>query len=154
IMLSQALEGITDLASSGLLLFGLSRSRREADSNHPFGYGREIYFWTLISALIMLSITSTFTFYFGLQRVLNPQPLEHTYYAYIILIITALTNSYALSLSTTRLLKGRSILKLARIFYHSSFIETKTAFVLDLMGLSASLLGLIGLLLYTVTGNA
>jgi len=153
IMLAQALEGITDLASSGLLLLGLSRSRKEADSSHPFGYGRELYFWTLISALIMLSITSTFTFYFGLQRFLHPEVIQSTYLAYIVLIFTAITNSYALSLSVRRLLKGRSINSLAKSFYHSSFIETKTSFVLDLMGFSASILGLISLSLYTITGN-
>src|SRR5687768_12362924 len=68
VMLSQALEGIADLASSGFLVLGLNRSRKKADSKYPFGYGRELYFWTLISALIMFSVTSTFTIYFGWQR--------------------------------------------------------------------------------------
>lgn len=50
VMLSQVLEGIADLACSGLLVFGLKRSKKKADRNHPFGYGKELYFWTLISA--------------------------------------------------------------------------------------------------------
>lgn len=153
VMLSQALEGLTDLVSSGLLLFGLSQSRKKADLKHPFGYGRELYFWTLISALVMFTVTSTFTFYFGLQRFLNPQVLEHTFVAYFVLLFTAVTNTYALSLSISRMRKGRPIKRIWQTFYNSSFIEIKTAFVLDLMGVSASILGFIALVLYAITGN-
>ncbi len=153
VMLSEALEGAADLVSSGLLLFGLSQSRRKADVSHPFGYGKELYFWSLISALIMFSVTSTFTFYFGLQRFLNPKILDYTFFAYGVLIFAAITNGYALSLSIRRLLRGRSVKRIWQIFYSSSFIETKTAFVLDLMGTLASIFGFIALGLYAVTDN-
>jgi cation diffusion facilitator family transporter len=153
VMLSQALEGVTDLASSGLLILGLSKSKKKANITHPFGYGRELYFWTLITALIMLSITSTLTFYFGLERFLHPEVLENTVIAYSVLLLTALTNGYALSLSISRLCQGRSMTKLWEHFNNSSLIETKTTFVLDLMGFSASVFGYIALILYAVTGN-
>jgi len=153
VMLSQVLEGIADLACSGLLVFGLKRSKKKADRNYPFGYGKELYFWALISALIMLGITSTFTFYFGLNRFLHPESLQHTFWAYLVLIFTAGTNSYALSLSIKRLLEKKSFSKLRKIFHQSALIETKTAFVLDMMGTSASILGFIALMLYGITGN-
>ena len=154
VMLSQTLEGIADLLSSALLLFGLEKSKKKADSQHPLGHGREVYFWTLISALIMLSVTSTFTFYFGLERFLNPKNLENTFYAYAVLIFTIITNSYALSLSLRKLKGRRSINKIWQSFLNSSLIETKTAFILDLMGTSASVLGLIALFFYALTNNA
>lgn len=154
VMLSQAMEGAADLVSSGLLVFGLDRSKKQADSAHPFGYGRELYFWTLISALIMLSITATLTFYFGFQRFLHPQPLHNTLLATLVLLFTAGTNGYALSLSLRRLLHGRPINKFWTIFYQSSLIETKTAFVLDLMGTTASVLGFIALVFYGITQNS
>ena len=65
IMLTEALEGVSDLVASGLLWIGLKRSTRREDRSHPFGYGREIYFWTLLSALIMFGVTSTVSIYLG-----------------------------------------------------------------------------------------
>jgi cation diffusion facilitator family transporter len=153
VMLSQALEGIADLISSGLLVFGLNRSRRKADATHPFGYGREMYFWTLISALIMLFITSTFITFFGWQKILHPEPLTNTYLTFIVLIFTSAVNGYALSLSYRRIVGNRSLTKIWKYFYHSSLIETKTAFVLDLMGTTASVVGLGAILLYVLTDD-
>jgi cation diffusion facilitator family transporter len=153
IMLSQALEGVTDLTSSGLLIYGLSKSHKKADSAHPFGFGRELYFWTLISALIMLSVTSTLTFHFGFDRLLNPRILHDTPLAYGVLILTTFTNFYALSLSFKRLMKGKNTSQFSKVFKNSAFIETKTAFILDLMGTLASILGLIALGFYSITGN-
>src|SRR5665213_2816533 len=63
VMLTQVLEGVTDLTSSGFLLIGLYRSKQKEDRAHPFGYGREIYVWTLLSCLIMFGITATLSFY-------------------------------------------------------------------------------------------
>ena len=74
VMLTQVLEGVSDLSSSGLLLIGLKKSGRKADRTHPFGYGREIYFWTLLAALIMFGFTSTISIYFGWKRVITPEP--------------------------------------------------------------------------------
>lgn len=153
VVLSQALEGAADLAASGLLVLGLNRSKKKADESHPFGYGREMYFWTLISALIMLFVTSFFTIYLGLQRVLFPEPLENTYLAYAVLIFAIFTNGYSLSLSTRRLLHRKSLRKLWSIFYHSSLIETKSAFVLDLMATTAAFVGFVSLVLFGITGN-
>jgi cation diffusion facilitator family transporter len=154
VVLSQALEGAADLAASGLLVLGLNRSKKKADDTHPFGYGREMYFWTLISALIMLFVTSFFTVYLGFQRVLNPEPLQNAYLAYAVLIFAALTNGYSLSLSMRRLLHRKPVSKLWSIFYHSSLIETKSAFVLDLMATTAALVGFVSIVLFGFTGDA
>lgn len=153
VMLSQAVEGAADLMSSGLLLYGLKVSKKKEDFNHPFGYGREAYFWTLISALIMLAVTSTLTMYFGIERIIKPHPLQNTSIAYLVLFFTIFTNGYALSLSLKRIIKNRSYKKFWTFFFQSSQIETKSAFVLDLMGTAASILGLIALLLFAYTGD-
>lgn len=154
IMLSEALEGAADLLASGLLVVGLNRSRKKADSSHPFGYGRELYFWTLISGLIMLFITSTLTLYFGWQRIFHPKIVQHTNLVFAVLTIAALSNGYAFSLSLRRLLHSRSVKRLWSVFINSSLIETKSAFVLDLMGTAASLVGLIAMALYVFTGDS
>ncbi len=153
VMLTQVLEGLADLAASGLLLVGFRRSLQKEDEIHPFGYGTEIYFWSFLSAIIMFALTSSLSFYFGWQRFLHPEPLKNIPIALIVLLITFFTNSYAFLLSYARLLKKRPPMHIFRIFYRSSLVETKTTFILDLMGASASFLGMIALGIYILTGD-
>ncbi len=153
VMLTQVLKGFADLSASGFLLIGLKRSMRKEDKTHPFGYGREIYFWTLLSALIMFGITSTASFYLGYRRFLEPVAVNDVNLALLILAITLTTNLYAFLLSYRRLLRGRSFLNIIKIFYSSSLVETKTTFTLDLMGSVASFLGFIALGIYALTGD-
>jgi len=153
VMLAQVLEGVADLVSSGLLLVGLARSGQQADRDHPFGFGRELYFWALLSAIVMFAITATLSILFGLQRFIHPEVLRNIPLALWVLGITVLTNSYAFYLSLKRLLRNRSIGLVIRIFLRSSLIETKTTFILDLMGVSASILGIITLFVYKFTGD-
>lgn len=153
VMVTQMLEGLADLSASGFLLIGLSRSLRKEDKTHPFGYGREIYFWTLLSALIMFGITSTLSFYFGYKRFIEPMPLRDINLALFVLFLTFFTNAYAFFLSFRRLVRDRSFLSIFAIFFRSSLVETKTTFTLDLMGTLASFFGLIALLVYKITGD-
>lgn len=153
IMVTQVLKGFSDLVASGLLLVGLKRSMQKEDDTHPFGYGREIYFWSLLSAIIMFGLTSTVSFYLGWQRFFHPQPVTDIGIALAILIITFFTNGYAFFLSCRRMLRKRPFKHIFRIFYSSSLVETKTTFTLDLMGTSSSLLGTIALGIYALTGD-
>jgi cation diffusion facilitator family transporter len=151
VMFTQVLEGLVDAFSSGFLMIGYSRSARKEDHAHPFGYGREIYFWSFLSAIIMLVFASTLSFYFGWQRFINPEPIKNINFALFILVVTLLTNGYAFFLSYARLLRKRPPKHILRIFYRSSLVETKTTFILDLMGTLASFLGIIALVAYLVT---
>ena len=151
IMITQVLRGTSDLAAAGFLVYGIKQSEKPADIKHPFGHGQEIYFWAMLSALVMFGITATLSFYLGMQRFLNPQELNNISLAYLTLIITALANAYSLSLSLKRLSKSMKLLELPKIFLNSPLIETKTTFVLDLMGTASSILGLIALILFGIT---
>ncbi|OGE77269.1 hypothetical protein A3J19_00765 [Candidatus Daviesbacteria bacterium RIFCSPLOWO2_02_FULL_41_8] len=153
VMIAEALQGLADLAASGFLLIGLARSGKPSDKRHPFGYGREIYFWTMLSGVLILGVTSTMSIYFGWQRFINPLPIHNINFAFAILGLSIATNGYAFSLSVKRLLRGRSILRIRKVFGSSSLIETKTAFVLDLMGVLAAVFGFLALVFYRITGN-
>lgn len=154
VMVTQVLEGLADLSASGFLLIGLNRSLRKEDKTHPFGYGREIYFWTLLSALVMFGVTSTFSFYLGYKRFVAPMQLHDTNLAIFVLFLTFFTNGYAFFLSYKRLVRDRSFSGIIRIFFRSSLVETKTTFTLDLMGTVASFFGLVALLIYALSGDA
>lgn len=153
IMYTETLEGFSDLAASGILFIGFIRSIKHPDKTHPFGYGREIYFWALISALIMFGVTATFSIYFGVERLFHPRPIHNIQIVIFVLLITIGTNGYAFFLSYRRLLRKRSPRQIIRIFYRSSLVETKTTFILDMMGTTAAVIGLLALLTYVITGN-
>ena len=153
VMLSEFFQGLADLTAAAFLLVGYKRAKKKADQLHPFGYGKEIYFWTLISAVVMMTFTATASFYVGLIRFLNPQEITHIGFGYGTLLITLVTNLYALSLSSRRLLKNRPVKQLPQLFLKSNVVTTKNALVLDLMGTTASASGLVSLLLYQLIGE-
>jgi cation diffusion facilitator family transporter len=152
VMLAEAFEGLSDLVASGLLLIGLKISKRRPNKKHPFGYGKALFFWTLISAIIILVFGAGLSIYFGVQRFLHPEELQKIWLAYIALGISIVTNGYALSLSTRRLLDNEKFSRFFKIFLTTMHVETKNTFILDLTGTSSAVLGLIALLIYQLFG--
>lgn len=153
VMLSQFLQAAADITSSGLLVLGINQSNKKPDKKYPFGHGRETFFWALISSLIMLGGTSTLSIFIGVQRFLNPEPVSHLGLALGTLFFALMTNTYSLSLSFKRLFKNEKTQQIPKAFFYSPLIETKTAFVLDLMATFASILGFISLVILEITGN-
>ncbi len=154
VMVTQVLEALADLVASGFLYIGIRRAFRKDDKGHPFGYGREIYFWALLSALIMFGVTSTVSTYLGWQRFKSPEQVHDAPLAIVVLLITFFTNGYAFRVSLKRLLRSRDVKHIVKIFFQSSLVETKTTFILDFLGTLASLWGAIALVIYLINGDA
>lgn len=154
VMLTEGLQGSADLTTSALLWVGVQRARRRANRQYPFGYGRELFFWSLMAGVSMLILTAGLSFYFGLQRFLDPQPISHLPLALVVLAIGVITNFYAFNLSLRRL--GMSLRRPRHslvVLRRSSLIESKSTLALDAMGTTAAFLGLLALGLYGLTGN-
>jgi cation diffusion facilitator family transporter len=154
VMLSQALQGMSDLATGGLLFLGTKRSKREADLRYQFGYGREIFFWVLVGGICMFMGTGGFSFYLGYQQLLHPDPIQNSTLAFAMLGFGLITNCYALSLSIKRLHRADTKLTWWRQLIHSSIVETKATLLIDFMGTTAATLGIVALGLYAITGNS
>jgi cation diffusion facilitator family transporter len=153
VMIAQTLQGISDLTAAGLLLIGLKRSGKPADALQPFGYGKELYFWTLLSGFIMVAITASLSFYFGWRQYVHPEPVTSLFLAIGALTIGLISNGYAFSLSARRLLGSQPLRMIVRAFLQSVHVETKTTFILDLAGTCASIFGLAALVSFGVTGD-
>lgn len=84
-MMSEAVHSSIDGVNDLLLLFGLKRSRRPADEQHPFGYGMELYFWSLIVAGSVVAIGGGVTMVEGVHRLLEPKLVRHATWAFVAL---------------------------------------------------------------------
>jgi cation diffusion facilitator family transporter len=153
VMLAQSLQGLSDVTTAGILYHGVRRAKKEADAIHPLGFGRELFFWSLLAAIIMFAGTGALSFYFGYQQFTNPEPIEHTSIAFLMLSFGLMTNLYAFSKSVTRLKQNSKKKKWISSIRHSSLVDTKITFIVDFLGSSAAFLGLISLLLYVLTDN-
>jgi divalent metal cation (Fe/Co/Zn/Cd) transporter len=141
VMVAELFQGVSDLVASGLLLVGLKRPKKE------------IYFWSFMSAIVMLFIASTLSFYFGLKRFLHPEEIKNIFLAFAILIVNITSNGYAFYLSIKRILKGKNWRMVIKEFKDSKLLITKNTFVLDLMGMGAGVVGLAALVLYQLFGE-
>jgi cation diffusion facilitator family transporter len=86
-MLSEAVHSLVDTVNEVLLLYGIARSARPADRLHPFGYGRELYFWSFVVALLIFALGAGVSAYEGLNRVMNPRPIQRPQVIYAVLAV-------------------------------------------------------------------
>lgn len=105
-MLSEAVHSLVDTLNELLLLYGIARSSRPADRQHPLGYARELYFWSFVVALLIFALGAGVSAYQGIQRLLQPQPIERPLVIYLVL-------------AASLVFEGSSWLIGARAFRHS-----------------------------------
>lgn len=85
-MISEGIHSTVDSGNSLLLLLGMKRSRRPADAGHPFGHGKEIYFWSLIVAILVFSLGGGMSVYEGISHLQHPVELSDPMWNYIVLL--------------------------------------------------------------------
>ncbi|OUL22659.1 cation transporter [Nostoc sp. RF31YmG] len=84
-MLSEGIHSLVDTTNELLLLLGIRMSQKPADDSHPFGYGQELYFWTLIVAILIFAIGGGMSFYEGIIHLIHPSPITDPLWNYIVL---------------------------------------------------------------------
>jgi cation diffusion facilitator family transporter len=86
-MASEAIHSVVDTTNEILLLYGIHQSKQKADAEHPFGHGREVYFWSFVVSLLIFALGAGFSIYEGVSRVLKPVPIESPGVSYIVLAL-------------------------------------------------------------------
>jgi cation diffusion facilitator family transporter len=89
-MLSEAVHSLVDTINELLLLYGIARSGRPADSQHPLGYARELYFWSFVVALLIFALGAGVSAYQGIHRLQQPQAIERPTVIYLVLAASLL----------------------------------------------------------------
>jgi len=107
-MMSEAVHSFVDSGNGVLLLYGMHRSTRQSDWAHPLGYGRELYFWSFIVALLMFAVGAGLAIYEGIVRVQFPIAIQHPVMSYAVLAVSLLLQvaSWLVALRSVRASKG------------------------------------------------
>ena len=84
-MFSEGIHSLVDCGNQVLLLHGLKRSKRPADERFPFGYGKEVYFWSFVVAIMIFGVGSGFSIYEGIHRIRHPEPINSPLINYVVL---------------------------------------------------------------------
>ncbi len=94
-MLAETLHSFADCANQLLLLLGVKRARKAPDASHPFGYGRAIYFWSFVVALMLFFGGGVFSLYEGVHKLQHPEHVETSISAYVVLGLSLLLEGWA-----------------------------------------------------------
>ncbi len=107
-MLSEGVHSLVDTINELLLLYGLHRAGKHPDRNHPLGYGRELYFWSFIVALLVFALGAGVSLYEGIAHLLRPVPIEHALMSYLVLGLSFVFEgaSWRIAMNEFRVAKG------------------------------------------------
>ena len=94
-MLAETVHSVADTANQALLFLGAARARREPTPEHPFGYGRERYFWAFVVALVLFSLGSLFAISEGIDKLRHPHSLESPGWAIGVLCVALLLEGFS-----------------------------------------------------------
>jgi cation diffusion facilitator family transporter len=94
-MLSEGIHSVVDTGNELLLLLGIRLSKKPPDDSHPFGYGQELYFWTLIVSLFIFAIGGGMSIYEGITHLRHPEPLSDPFWSYSVLGFAVIFEGYS-----------------------------------------------------------
>lgn len=86
-MLSEAVHSLVDTGNELLLLYGMHRAAKQATPEHPIGYGRELYFWSFIVAVLIFALGAGVSIFEGFAHIRNPEPVEQAWVNYAVLAL-------------------------------------------------------------------
>lgn len=86
-MVSEGIHSLVDTSNEVLLLLGIKRSQKPADEHRPFGYGRELYFWSFVVSLLFFALGGGFSIYEGVEHLINPEEVTNPVWNYVVLAI-------------------------------------------------------------------
>jgi len=96
-MLSETVHALARTSNQALLLYGQKRSQRPADARHPFGYARELYFWSFIVAILLFSLGAGVSLYEGVDKLIHPDPIKNVMISYVVLGVAFVFQAFAMA---------------------------------------------------------
>jgi cation diffusion facilitator family transporter len=153
-MLAESVYSLADTANQGLLLLGGKRAARAATPEHPFGYGRDRFFYAFVVAMLLFTLGSVFALYEGIEKLGHPEELTSPLVAVIILLVAVALEGYSFrtAIHESRELKGS--LSWWQFIRQATTPELPVVLLEDFGALIGLVFALLGVGLTVLTGNA
>src|SRR5690349_11568777 len=143
-MLAEGVHSLANCFDGSLLLLGEYRSRRPPDEVHPFGYGRELYFWSFVVAVVFFALGAGLTLYEGIEHVMHPPTLGPARWSYVVLAAAALFDGASFLIGFKQFRKharGRGYWRTIRESKNPTLISVVLEDTADMLGLVCAFLG-------------
>jgi cation diffusion facilitator family transporter len=150
-MLAEGVHSVADSGNQVLLLVGQKRGARQADEQHPFGYGRDRYFYSFVVALVLFSVGGLFSLYEGNHKLHEHEPLSTPGWAFGVLIFAIIAESFSFRTAIRESRPGKGTGSWYQFIRHSKSPELPVVLLEDLAALIGLLLALAGVTLAVVT---
>jgi cation diffusion facilitator family transporter len=109
-MISEGIHSMVDTINQVLLLYGLKQSRKPADALRPFGYGKELYFYSFIVSILIFGLGGGISIYQGITHVIHPEPLEDPTWNYVVLLLSIVFEGISFVIARKEFNKSRGSL--------------------------------------------
>ncbi len=152
-MLAEAVHSFADTTNQGLLFLGGAKAGKDATTEHPFGYGRERYFWAFVVALVIFSLGSMFALFEGIEKLRTPHELESVGWAVAILLVAMVCEAMSLRTAVRESREAKGTQTWWRFIRRSKSPELPVVLLEDTGALIGLVLALAGIALAELTGN-
>lgn len=152
-MLAEAIHSVADACNQLLLILGLRQTRKEPTQDHPLGFGKSIYFWSFLVAVILFSLGGMFSLYEGVHKLLHPVPLTHPWVAIGVLVFAIVAEAISLWGCMREVNKERYGRSIFQWFRHSRSSALIVVFGEDIAALLGLVFALFAIMAALLTGN-
>jgi len=152
-MLAETVHSLADCGNQLLLLFGMRQARRPASPDYPLGYGKAIYFWSFLVAVMLFTVGGMFSLYEGVHKLQHPAPMQRWWWAAGVLVFGVVAEAVSMRACLQEVDKQRGDRPLWQWFRQSRQSELVVIFGEDFAALIGLCFALVAVLLTAWTGN-
>jgi cation diffusion facilitator family transporter len=153
-MMAETIHSLADTGNQGLLLLGGNRAARPADDKHPFGYGRERYFWAFVVAVVLFTVGAVFALYEGYHKLSHAEHIDAPLVAIVILGVAIVLECFSLRTAVVESNKVRGNQGWVQFFRKTKNPELATVLLEDIGALFGLVFALAGVALAEITHDA
>ncbi len=153
-MLAEGIHSVADASNQGLLLLGKRRAEREATPEHPFGFGRERYFWAFVVSVVLFTLGGLFSIFEGVEKIRHPHSLESVTWAIGVLAIAIVLEAFSLRTAVVEAREVRGEQSWWAFVRHAKVPELPVVLLEDIGALLGLVFALVGVVLALLTGDS
>ncbi len=152
-MLAESVHSVADTGNELLLIVGHGRSSRPASEEHPFGFGRERYFYGFVVSVMLFTVGAAFSVYDGINKIVNPEPVRSPLVALAVLLLSAVLEGFSLRTGIREANKVRGSRNWGSFIRRSKAPELPVVLLEDTAALIGLLFAFAGVTLAALTGD-